>query len=158
MADALEATPVFNSGGGHYNHAFFWDVCLGWSIQVLSIYFLSFCCCLCFDYVFFINPTPWHKTFCIYNPFIPSFQQYISTHISIFNYRKWPLTTRQVKPNPPPALEAMINKSSGSLDEIKFKFKAQAAPGAVFRSGWVWVAVNIVMNLKSSIHLIKTIH
>lgn len=36
----------------------------------------------------------------------------------------------------------MIDKSFGSFDEMKAKFEAQAAPGAVFGSGWVWIAVN----------------
>lgn len=36
----------------------------------------------------------------------------------------------------------MIEKSFGSFDEMKAKFEAQAAPGAVFGSGWVWLAVN----------------
>jgi superoxide dismutase, Fe-Mn family len=43
---------------------------------------------------------------------------------------------------PSSQLEALINKSFGSIDEMKTKFEAQAAPGAVFGSGWVWVCVN----------------
>jgi Fe-Mn family superoxide dismutase len=43
---------------------------------------------------------------------------------------------------PSPALLDMINKSFGSMDEMKAKFEAQAAPGAVFGSGWVWVCVS----------------
>jgi len=80
MADALEATPVRNSGGGHYNHAFFWEEMAPFS--------------------------------------------------------------QASKTKPSAALEAMINKSFGSLDEMKSVFAAKAAPGAVFGSGWVWVCVN----------------
>lgn len=80
MADALEATPVRNSGGGHYNHAFFWEEMAPHSIAS--------------------------------------------------------------KTKPSATLEAMINKSFGSLDKMKEKFAAQAAPGAVFGSGWVWVCLN----------------
>jgi Fe-Mn family superoxide dismutase len=81
MADALEAGPAYrNSGGGHYNHAFFWEE--------------------------MINADAAAKT-------APSAQ-----------------------------LTELINKSFGSMDEMKAKFEAQAAPGAVFGSGWVWVAVN----------------
>lgn len=46
------------------------------------------------------------------------------------------------KTKPSAALSAMIDKSFGSFDEMKAKFEAQAAPGAVFGSGWVWLAVN----------------
>jgi len=80
MADALEATPVRNSGGGHYNHAFFWEEMAPFS--------------------------------------------------------------QASKTKPSAALEAMINKSFGSLDEMKSVFAAKAPPGAVFGSGWVWVCVN----------------
>lgn len=80
MADALEAGPIRNSGGGHYNHAFFWEEMM-----------------------------PADKA-------------------------KNTKTSDQ--------LSALINKSFGSMDEMKAKFEAQAAPGAVFGSGWVWVCVN----------------
>lgn len=80
MADALEATPIRNNGGGHYNHAFFWDE--------------------------------------------------LTSHDAAS------------KTKPSSALSAMIDKSFGSFDEMKAKFEAQAAPGAVFGSGWVWLAVN----------------
>lgn len=80
MADALEAGPVRNSGGGHYNHAFFWEE---------------------------MAPADEAK-----------------------------------KTKPSAELAAMIDKSFGSMDEMKAKFEAQAAPGAVFGSGWVWVCVN----------------
>jgi Fe-Mn family superoxide dismutase len=81
MADALEAGPIRNSGGGHYNHAFFWEEMM-----------------------------PADKA-------------------------------KNTKPSD--QLTALINKSFGSMDEMKAKFEAQAAPGAVFGSGWVWVAVNL---------------
>lgn len=81
MANALEATPIRNNGGGHYNHAFFW--------------------------------------------------QEMAPH------------DKASKTKPSPQLEAMIKKSFGSFDEMKAKFEAQAAPGAVFGSGWVWLAVNM---------------
>jgi Fe-Mn family superoxide dismutase len=80
MADALEAGPIRNSGGGHYNHAFFWEEMM-----------------------------PADKA-------------------------------KNTKASD--QLTALINKSFGSMDEMKAKFEAQAAPGAVFGSGWVWVAVN----------------
>ena len=81
MADSLEAGPaVRNSGGGHYNHAFFWD-----------------------------EMAPADKA---------------------------------SKTKPSAQLEELINKSFGSMDEMKEKFEARAAPGALFGSGWVWVCVN----------------
>mmetsp|Transcript_7948 Transcript_7948/g.18411 ORF Transcript_7948/g.18411 Transcript_7948/m.18411 type:complete len:272 (+) Transcript_7948:78-893(+) len=81
MADALEAGPaVRNNGGGHYNHAFFWEE-MGAPDQV-----------------------------------------------------------KNTKPSE--QLEALINKSFGSMDEMKAQFSARAAPGALFGSGWVWVCVN----------------
>ncbi|KAL7483824.1 hypothetical protein ACHAW6_009469 [Cyclotella cf. meneghiniana] len=79
--NALEAGPaVRNNGGGHYNHAFFWD-----------------------------EMAP-------------------------------PDQAKNTKPSP--ELESMINKSFGSMDEMKAAFEARAAPGALFGSGWVWVCVN----------------
>jgi len=39
-------------------------------------------------------------------------------------------------------LSDLIDKSFGSMDDMKAKFAAQAAPGAVFGSGWCWVCVN----------------
>jgi len=81
MADALEAGPgVRNSGGGHYNHAFFWEE-------------------------------------------MTSADKAKNTKIS-------------------DQLQGLIDSSFGSMDEMKAKFEAQAAPGAVFGSGWVWVCVN----------------
>lgn len=79
MENALDATPVRNSGGGHYNHAFFWDE---------------------------MSP---------------------------------PDEAKKTKPSD--ALAAAIDKSFGSMEDMKSKFEAQAAPGAVFGSGWVWVCV-----------------
>ena len=38
-------------------------------------------------------------------------------------------------------LSGMIDKSFGSMDEMKAKFEALAAPAATFGSGWVWVCV-----------------
>ena len=80
MEDALSATPVRNSGGGHYNHAFFWDE--------------------------------------------------MAPH------------SEASKTKPSAQLQKLIDSSFGSMDEMKAKFEAQAAPGAVFGSGWVWVCVN----------------
>jgi Fe-Mn family superoxide dismutase len=74
MENALSATPVRNNGGGHYNHAFFWE--------------------------------------------------------------------EMAPAEPSEQLAALIDSSFGSLDAMKEKFEAQAAPGAVFGSGWVWVCVN----------------
>jgi Fe-Mn family superoxide dismutase len=80
MENALEAGPVRNSGGGHYNHAFFWSE--------------------------------------------------MAPHDQAKNTK----ASAQ--------LAGMIDKSFGSMDEMKAKFEAQAAPGAVFGSGWVWLCVN----------------
>lgn len=80
MADALEAGPVRNSGGGHYNHAFFWN-------EMTS-----------------------------------------------------PDKAKDTKVSD--QLSKLIDSSFGSIDEMKEKFAAQAAPGAVFGSGWVWLVVN----------------
>jgi len=80
MANALEAGPIRNSGGGHYNHAFFWDEMAPPNVAKAS----------------------------------------------------------KVSPQ----LDGLIKKSFGSMDDMKSKFEAQAAPGAVFGSGWVWVCVN----------------
>mmetsp|Transcript_8542 Transcript_8542/g.17820 ORF Transcript_8542/g.17820 Transcript_8542/m.17820 type:complete len:266 (-) Transcript_8542:198-995(-) len=80
MADALEAGPVRNSGGGHYNHAFFWE-------EMTS-----------------------------------------------------PEKAKKSKVSD--QLAKLIDDSFGSMDEMKAKFETQAAPGAVFGSGWVWVVVN----------------
>jgi len=78
--NALEAGPaVRNNGGGHYNHAFFWDE-------------------------------------------MAPHEQAEKSKIS-------------------KELEAAINKSFGSVDEMKAAFEARAAPGALFGSGWVWIAV-----------------
>lgn len=46
------------------------------------------------------------------------------------------------KTKPSKQLEDLINKSFGSMDELKSQFNARAAPGALFGSGWVWVCVN----------------
>lgn len=80
MENALDATPIRNNGGGHYNHAFFWDE----------------------------------------------------------------MTTPDAakKSTISPQLEGLIETSFGSLDEMKAKFEAAGAPGAVFGSGWVWLTVN----------------
>ena len=43
---------------------------------------------------------------------------------------------------PSAQLEELINKSFGSMDEMKAAFEARAAPGALFGSGWVWISVN----------------
>lgn len=81
MAGALEAGgPPRNSGGGHYNHAFFWT-----------------------------EMAP-------------------------------PDEAKKTKPSK--QLEDLINKSFGSMDEMKSQFEARAAPAALFGSGWVWVCVN----------------
>lgn len=78
---AIEAGPAFrNSGGGHYNHAFFWE-----------------------------EMAP-------------------------------PGDAAKMKPSA--QLEELINKSFGSMDEMKSQFEARAAPGALFGSGWVWICVN----------------
>jgi Fe-Mn family superoxide dismutase len=80
MENALESTAVRNNGGGHYNHAFFWE-----------------------------EMAPADKA-------------------------------KDTKPSP--ELEELINKSFGSMDEMKSQFEARAAPGALFGSGWVWICVN----------------
>ena len=81
QANALSAAPgIRNSGGGHYNHAFFWDEML-----------------------------PGDKA----------------------------AKTKRSK-----QLTDLIDSSFGSFDDMKAKFEAAAAPGAVFGSGWVWVCVN----------------
>mmetsp|Transcript_13948 Transcript_13948/g.20604 ORF Transcript_13948/g.20604 Transcript_13948/m.20604 type:complete len:266 (+) Transcript_13948:87-884(+) len=80
MADALDAGAARNSGGGHYNHAFFWEL------------------------------------------------------------MEAPDKAKNSKLSA--QLEELINKSFGSMDEMKSQFEAKAAPGATFGSGWVWVVVN----------------
>ncbi|GAX28295.1 superoxide dismutase, Fe-Mn family [Fistulifera solaris] len=81
MEDAIAAGPaVRNNGGGHYNHAFFWE------------------------------------------ELAPADQA--------------------AKTKPSEQLLSLINKSFGSLDEMKAQFEARAAPGALFGSGWVWICVN----------------
>jgi len=81
MESAIDAGPaVRNNGGGHYNHAFFWE-----------------------------EMAP-------------------------------PDKAKKTKPSD--QLQALIDKSFGSLDDMKAQFNARAAPGALFGSGWVWVCVN----------------
>jgi superoxide dismutase, Fe-Mn family len=46
------------------------------------------------------------------------------------------------KTKPSAQLQALIDKSFGSVDKLKESFNARAAPGALFGSGWVWVCVN----------------
>jgi len=81
MESAIEAGPAIrNNGGGHYNHAFFWE--------------------------------------------------------------EMAAPGDAAKTKPSAQLEELINKSFGSMDEMKAQFEARAAPGALFGSGWVWVTVN----------------
>ncbi|KAL7567183.1 hypothetical protein ACA910_021175 [Epithemia clementina (nom. ined.)] len=81
QANAIEAgAAVRNNGGGHYNHAFFWQ-----------------------------EMAP---------------------------------ADAASKTGPSPQLQALIDSSFGSLDEMKKQFEARAAPGALFGSGWVWICVN----------------
>lgn len=81
MESAIEAGPaVRNNGGGHYNHAFFWQ--------------------------------------------------------------EMAAPGDAAKTKPSAQLEELINKSFGSMDEMKAQFEARAAPGALFGSGWVWITVN----------------
>lgn len=56
------------------------------------------------------------------------------------------------KTAPSPALLAAIDKSFGSLDEMKAKWSAAAAPGAVFGSGWVW----LVLTAKDELQIVGT--
>ena len=46
------------------------------------------------------------------------------------------------KTKPSDQLQTLIDKSFGSMDDMKAQFNARAAPGALFGSGWVWVCVN----------------
>jgi superoxide dismutase, Fe-Mn family len=46
------------------------------------------------------------------------------------------------KTKPSEQLSTLISQSFGSLTEFQAKFSAQAAPGATFGSGWVWLCVN----------------
>lgn len=46
------------------------------------------------------------------------------------------------KTKPSKQLTGLIDASFGSMDDMKSKFEAAAAPGAVFGSGWVWVCLN----------------
>jgi superoxide dismutase, Fe-Mn family len=51
-----------------------------------------------------------------------------------------PAVAAQSKPSE--QLAALIDKSFGSLDQLKSKFDATAAPGVAFGSSWVWLCVN----------------
>ena len=46
------------------------------------------------------------------------------------------------KTKPSEQLQKLIEKSFGSMKELKSQFAARAAPGALFGSGWVWICVN----------------
>jgi superoxide dismutase, Fe-Mn family len=80
LVDLPANTMIRNNGGGHYNHAFFWE-----------------------------NMAP---------------------------------VSEASQMMPSPQLEALIDSSFGSFDEMKSEFEAKAAPGVTFGSGWVWLVVN----------------
>jgi superoxide dismutase, Fe-Mn family len=81
QTSAILAGPsIRNNGGGHYNHAFFWEIMAPVSEASLT--------------------------------------------------------------SPSSQLQALINSSFGSFDQMKTEFEAKAAPGTTFGSGWVWLVVN----------------
>lgn len=155
MADALEATPVRNSGGGHYNHG---------ELRVLGFGSIGGL----IDAAIFklLRRLVWKFPNCgaknasgsfvyyskAFNGFFSKQDTFFNSNLltiffqhscTAFFWDEMAPHDQAKKTKPSEKLAAMIDKSFGSFDEMKAEFEAKAAPGAVFGSGWVWLAVNL---------------